>query len=172
MAANDPTHFLSSVWYRGFKQSRRLVDTLTIDTLITDECPDHNTPQAQSLVRERGSYIGVHPLWHSPVWDRESSEASGKVVIISQWRRYRRHRGAGSSQSSASILGSRDTAGMEGHHRGQWTKLMTWVKMKGKPNGRPEVSDSSWWFILDIYTKLTNIWEEYCGAVINNTTKY
>lgn len=65
MAANDPTHFLSSVWYRGFKQSRRLVDTLTIDTLITDECPDHNTPQAQSLVRERGSYIGVHPLWHS-----------------------------------------------------------------------------------------------------------
>lgn len=61
------------------------------------------------------------------------------------------------------LLGWRDITG-------HWTKLMTWVEMKGKPNGRPEVTDLSWWFILDIYTNLTNIWEEYCSVVINNNT--
>lgn len=38
-------------------------------------------------VREHRSYIGAF-YWHSSAWDRESGEVSGRVVIISQWRRY------------------------------------------------------------------------------------
>lgn len=103
---------------------------------------------SQPLVRKHGSRIGAHPFWHTPAEIVHQVKAAGKVMIIRQWRRYRRHRGAGGSQSSTLILGKRDTGGTS---LGQWAGLISWVMMKGKWYEEPEVPHSCWWWQLDHY---------------------
>lgn len=145
--------------------------------MITDECPDPDTPPHSPLLGNVDAILVCIRFGTAYSEIKHQVKPAGKVVIISPWRRYRRHKGAGSSQSSASILGSRDTGGLEEHHSGQWTKLMSWVMMKGKTIwkiwsdllemaiGAVIISP-----ILVFHAKQTNKWEEYCSAVVNNNT--
>lgn len=92
-------------------RGRRLVDTLTSDSVVSDECPVENALTHSPLL---GNVILILVCVHfgTPPLKIENQL---KVLIVEaiSWRhRYRSHRGAGSSQSSSSILGSIDTAGM------------------------------------------------------------
>lgn len=44
----NQNHEGKTIWW--LQISRKLVDTLTFDTLITDECPDHITPTHSPLL--------------------------------------------------------------------------------------------------------------------------
>lgn len=63
--------FYSCVWCRGFKKRRRLVDTLTFDTLNAAECPDPNTPTHSPLLGNMAPIL-VRIRFG---WDKASSEA-------------------------------------------------------------------------------------------------